>query len=225
MAEKETPIVDVEEVLSKTELYVEENKQSLITIASIFIAIVGGYLAYNFIYLAEEEKTASSEMFTAQRYFEVDSLNKAIDGDGLSLGFIEIAENYGSTKSGNLAKYYLGLSYLKLGNYEEAIESLESFDGDDQIVASQAIGAIGDAHMEMGNTDEAITYYLKAAENNNNSFTTPLFLKKAGVANEELGNFDMAVKLYERIKNEFGETIEGSQMEKYIARAKTLASN
>jgi tetratricopeptide (TPR) repeat protein len=222
--EKDDLLVGVEEAFSKTELYVEKNKQNLIIIASVVIALVGGYFAYKYMYVAGEETTASSEMFKAEAYFANDSLDKAINGDGAAIGFAKIAEDYSVTPSGNLAHYYLGISYLKKGQYENAIEHLEEFDGKDQIVGPQATGAIGDANMELGKVDEAITFYLKAAEQNTNKFTTPIFLKKAAMANEDKGNYADAVKLYERIKNEFPETIEGNEMEKFIGRAKALGN-
>lgn len=215
------PIVNVEEALTKTELYIDQNKKSLMIIAGVIIALVGGYFAYKYWYVAGEEATARTEMFKAEDYFGKDSLDKAMNGDGTALGFIDIADQYSVTPSGNLAQYYLGICYLKKGQFEDAITHLEEFDGTDQIVGPQATGAIGDANLELGKTDEAITYYLKAAEQNVNSFTSPLFLKKAALANEDKGNYADAVKLYERIKNDFAETTEGKDMDKYISRAKT----
>ncbi len=220
---KEEPIIDVEEAFSKTELYIEQNKKSLSIITIVIVALVGGYFAYKYWYVAGEETKARTEMFKAENYFEKDSLNKAINGDGVSSGFLQIVNDYGITPSGNLAEYYLGICYLKKGQYEDAIEHLQEFDSKDQIVAPIATGAIGDANMELGKIDEAITYYLKAVEQSNNSFTTPIYLKKAALANEEKKSYANAVKLYERIKNEFGETSEGKEIEKYIARAKALA--
>ena len=224
MEKEEAPIVDVAEAFSKTELYIEQNKKSLMTIAGVIIVLVGGYFAYKYWYVAGEETKARTEMFKAEQYFEKDSLNKAINGDGTSSGFIQIADDYGITPSGNLAEYYLGMCYLKQGKYEDAIEHLKSFSSKDQIVAPLATAAIGDANMELGKTDEAITYYLKAAEQNTNNFDTPICLKKAAMANEEKGNYADAVKLYERIKNEFTETTEAKDIDKYIARAKTLGN-
>ncbi len=223
MAQKITdePIVDVEQALSKTELYIEQNKKSLMIIAAIVVALVGGYFAYKYWYVADEESRARTEMFKAEDYFGKDSISKAMNGDGVALGFIQIVDEFSITPSGNLAEYYLGICYLKQGQFEDAIQHLEKFDGNDQIVGPQATGAIGDANLELGKTDEAITYYLKAAEQNVNTFTTPLFLKKAAMANEDKGNYVDAVKLYERIKNEFGETTDGKDIEKYISRAKT----
>ena len=222
---KDEPIVDVEQAFSKTELFIENNKKSLIIIASAIVILVGGYFAYKYWYVAGEETKAQAEMFKAEQFFEKDSLDKAINGDNVNaIGFAEIADSYGMTPSGNLAEYYLGICYLKKGQYEDAIKHLESFNGKDQMVGPIATGAIGDANMELGKTDEAITYYLKAAEQSANQFTTPIFLKKAALANEDKGNYADAVKLYERIKNEYSETMEGKEMDKYIARAKTLGN-
>ncbi len=218
------PIVDVGQAFTKTELFIEQNKKNLLTILGVIIVIVGGYYAYKYWYVAGQETEARTKMFKAEQYFEKDSINKAINGDGTDDGFIQIADDYGLTPSGNLAEYYLGVCYLKTGKFEDAIEHLKSFDGDDVIVGPLAIAAIGDANMELGKTDDAISYYLKAAEQHSNNFDTPLCLKKAALANEEKGNYPDAVKLYERIKNEYPETTEGKDMDKYIARAKTLGN-
>jgi tetratricopeptide (TPR) repeat protein len=219
------PIVDVEQAFSRTELYIEQNRKGLMTVVAVLVAVVGGYFAYKYWYVAGEETKARAEMFTAEDYFGKDSIDLAMNGDANgAVGFIQIVEDYGVTPSGNLAEYYLGMCYLKKGMYAEAIEHLEAFDGEDQIVAPLATAGIGDANMEMGNVDEAITFYLKAAEQNANQFDSPICLKKAGLAYEEKGNYADAIKIYERIKNEYSESMEGKEMEKYISRAKSLGN-
>lgn len=217
-------LIDVENAFSKTELYIEENRKTLTIILLVIVGLVGGYLAYKYLYVAGEEEAASKEMFKAEEYFSQDNYDKAINGDGKAVGFAQIVDDYGITPSGNLAQYYLGISLLKTGKFDDAIEHLEDFDSKDQIVGPQATAAIGDAYMELGKTDDAITYYLKAAEQNANSFNTPLFLKKAGLANEQKGSYPSAVELYERIKNEFPKTEIARDMDKYISRAKILGN-
>ncbi|MBN4066121.1 tetratricopeptide repeat protein, partial [Candidatus Amoebophilus asiaticus] len=112
------------------------------------------------------------------------------------------------------------ISYLKSGEYENAIEYLEDFTSSDKMVSIIATGAIGDAYMEMNEVDKAFDYYTEASSMNENKFTTPLFLMKAALAQEELGNYAEAVVLYEKVKEDYGETTHGREIDKYIARAR-----
>ena len=224
-SDKDETIVDVVEVYSKTERYIEENQKSLSIIIIAIVCIVGGFFAYKKLYVAPLEVEAQSQMFIAEKYFRTDSLNKAINGDGNYLGFLDIIDEYSVTPSGNLANYYLGICYLRLGNYENAIEYLSAYDSDDEMVSSIATGAIGDSYMELGETENALDYYLQAANNKRNDFTSPIYLMKAAMVYEELQNFEKAVGVYQDIKDNFSETKEGLEVEKYLSRAKALASN
>lgn len=212
----------VEEALSKTESFIEKNQKIIMYVVAGIVVIVGGYMGFKKFYVAPREKEAQAQMFNAEKYFEKDSLKFALNGDGNNSGFLDIIDEYGMTQSADLAHYYAGMCYLKLGQYQEAIDQLESFDGDDQIVSSMALGAIGDAHMELGDNDKALECYLKAADNNNNLFTTPLFLMKAGLTYEVMGNYEEAKKLYERIQKEYYKSFESREIEKYIAYAKGI---
>ena len=222
---EETVLLDVEETLGKWEKNVEENKKSYSIIVIAIIAVVSGYLAWSKLYVAPQESEAQAQMFYAEKYFAKDSLDKAMFGDGNYYGFNDIIEEYGVTSSANLAHYYMGISYLKKGEYETAIEYLQGFNSSDQVLGSIAIGAIGDAYVELGEQEEAVSYYIKAAKKNNNQFTTPIYLMRAGASYEELGKYNEAVAVYEKIKKDFSETTEGLEVEKYIARAKVLAEN
>ena len=219
---KDEPIVAVEEALSKTELFFEKNK-NIITYALLgLIVIIGGFLLYKNYIQAPREREAQSQMYGAENYFAMDSFNLAINGDGNYRGFLDIVNEYGGTKSGNLAKYYLGICYLQIGKYDEAIHYLKKFKSKDEIVSSMALGAIGDAYLELGDNENAIKYYLKAANKNDNDFVTPLFLMKAAWTAEILGQYDKAVESYEKIKKDYFRSNEARVIDKYIARAKGL---
>jgi tetratricopeptide (TPR) repeat protein len=223
--EKDEILVDVQHAYSKTELYIEENKKSLAIIAAGIILVVTGYFAWDKLYVAPQEEEAQSKMFVAQQYFENDSLDKAINGDGNNPGFKTIAEDYGVTKSANLAHYYLGVCYLKKGKFEDAISELKQFDTDSEVLGPVATGAMGDATLELGKQEDAVALYLKAAKMNENKFTTPLYLMKAGGVYEDLKNYDIALKVYEQIKSDYVTSTEGREIEKYIARVKALKGN
>ena len=222
MAEqKEEPIVDVQETISKAEHYIEENKKSLSIIIGAVIVLVGGYFAWTKLYIAPMEEEAQSQMFMAERYFEKDSMDKAINGDGQFYGFKDIIENYGLTSSGNLAHMYLGLAYLNKGQFEDAITELKEYDhGDDLMLGPVSIGAMGDAYSELGKTEEAIEQYLKASSANENNFTTPIYLMKAAMLYETQNKYEEALKIYEQVKKDYSESREGREVEKYISRAK-----
>jgi tetratricopeptide (TPR) repeat protein len=211
---------NVENVLSKTEKYIEENQKSLTIIVIVIAAIIAGYLGYKKLFLEPTELEAQAEMYMAEKYFEADSFRLALEGDGSYLGFIDIIDEYGITKCANLSKYYAGICYLRLGEYEEAIENLKKFDSEDELVATVALGAVGDAYIELGQLEEGLEFYLKAAERKNNDFTSAVFLKKAGLVYEEMGEYKKALEVYERIESQYPKSEESRDIEKYITSVK-----
>jgi tetratricopeptide (TPR) repeat protein len=218
----EKSIGAVEHTLSNAEHFVEKNQKVIMIVVGAIALVILGYFGFKKLYLAPKEKEAQGAMFNAEKYFEKDSLNLALNGDGTNPGFLDIISDYGMTKSADLAHYYAGLCLLKQGKFQDAIDQLKDFGGDDQIVSSMSKGAIGDAYMELSDNDKALDYYIKAANNNKNQFSTPMFLMKAGWTYEIMGNYAEALKVYERIQKEYYQSFEAREIEKYIARAKGM---
>lgn len=210
----------VENALSKTEQYIEDNRKSLTIIILAIAVVVGGYLSYQRFYLAPQETEAQEQMFMAERYFEQDSLRLALNGDGTFYGMLEIIDEFGATKSANLAHYYTGICFLRLGEYEDAIEYLKQFDANDRLVSAVATGAIGDAYVELEEYSKGVSYYEKAASKNSNELTSAIYLKKAGIVYEELGENKKALEAYQKIKQDYPNSEEGKEIDKYIAGAK-----
>ncbi len=220
--QNEEVIVDVQEVYSKTETYIEENKNMLSTIAAIIVVIVGGYFAYTNFYLAPLQEEAQEEMFMAEKYFGLDSFNLAINGNAEFLGFLSIVDEYGSTKAGNLAHYYLGISFLRTGQYEAAIAELKDFSSDDVLISTMALGAIGDAYLELEDAEQAASYYDKAVNSDENSFSSAYYLLKAGKTYELLGQYDEALERYNTVLEDHNTSSEAAQVDKLIARAESF---
>lgn len=212
--------LDLQQTISRSEQFLEKYKQLVYGVLGGLV-VVGALIYYvSGVYLPSKQAEAQNLMYVAERYFENDSLNLAINGDGNFPGFEEIAEDYSWTKAGKLANYYLGISYLRLGKFEDAIAKLKDFSTDEPIIGSIALGATGDAYLELDQKEKALDYYLKAANKEENQFTTPVYLMRAGELAEDMGNTKKALELYERIFADFKNTSEGQSVEKYIARIK-----
>ncbi len=219
------PIEGVENLLGKTERYIEENQKSLTIIVVAIMVVVLGYLGYRNLYVAPMEAEARGQIYVAERYFERDSFHLALYGDGNYLGFIDIIDEYGVTKTANLANYYAGISYLRLGEFENAIDHLTRFDSRDRLASSIAFGAIGDAYVELGELEKGVSYYTRAARRRSDEFTSPLYWMKAGNVYETLGKYSRALEAYEQIRENYPESTEGRQVEKYIARIEMRMNN
>ena len=228
MAKKKEPEIkgdqrleNIEETLTKTEQFIINNQKTISVVVGAIVVIILAYFGFQRYYMQPKSEEAQEQMYMAQKYFESDSLDKALYGDGNSLGFIDIADEYSITKPGNLSNYYAGISFLKKGEFNQAIEYLDDFESDDYIVGPMAKGAMGDAYLELGDHKKATSYYLDAANLVDNDFTSPLFLFKAGQVFEIMGNYDDAVDAYTRIKDDYPRSNEGRTIDKNIARAET----
>jgi tetratricopeptide (TPR) repeat protein len=208
------------DLLTKVEHYIEENQKSLLIIVGIIVALIASFIGYKKLYVAPKEDEAQEQIYIAQNYFQRDSFKLALNGDGNFPGFQELADDYGVTKAGNLAHYYAGICFLKLGKYEDAIEYLKNFETNDNVLGPESLGAIGAAYSELGQYEDAAKFYKKAADNNKNDFTRPYFLQRAAEVYEELKDYESALKMYETIQSEYPNSTEGRQVEKYITRAK-----
>jgi len=212
---------NVEETLSKTEQFLEQNYRSLIYVLAGIIVIVGLFWLAK-IYLNKRGDEAQAQMYQAQKYLESDSLKLALNGDGNYLGFLDIAKDYKFTSSGNLALYSAGICYLHLGQFQDAIDFLSKYSKKDKVIGALALGATGDAYIELGDLQKGVAKYIEAADFGSNAFNTPIFLMKAGEIYELTNKYADALKMYERIQNEFPESTEGTSIDKYIARVKLL---
>jgi tetratricopeptide (TPR) repeat protein len=207
---------NVEEALSKTELWIENNQKTLWTILIVLLVVAFGIFGVT-KYMNKRNASASAQIFKAQQYFENEQYENALNGDGNNLGFLDIISDYGSTKTAKLAQYYAGISYMKQGQYSEAIEHLKKYTSNDQILAPMALGAIGDCYMEMGDNQNAVSYYAKAARKNPNDFTSPMFLVKEGMTYEIMGNYGKALEAYKLLKTDYPLSNEAFEISKSIS--------
>ena len=196
--------LNVEEALSVSEAFIVKHKTAIIGFVAGVIILVAGALAYKHLYAEPREEKAQAAIFKGQEYFEQDAYDMALNGDSLGYqGFLKIADQFSGTSTANLAKAYAGICYKNLGKYDEALKQLESFDGDDQMVAPAILGATGNCYAELGQLDKASSILLKAADEADNNTLSPIFLMQAGEILVKQGKFDDAVTAYTKIKDKY----------------------
>ena len=221
----EERLESIESTLGQTELFIENNKKTITTVVLVIVVVALAIFGVKKYYFEPREAEAQTAIFRAEQLFENDDYATALNGDGNNLGFIDVINEYGGTKSGNLARYYAGICYLNTGDYNNAIKYLGEFKGKDHIVKPLATGAMGDAYMELDNAAEAAKCYEKAAMESKNSFTSPMMLMKAGFAYEMVNNYQKALDMYKIIKAEYPNSNEGFSIEKNIAFVETKLAN
>lgn len=207
------------ENLTATESFIDKYKNILIIGGISIVVIVLGIIGYQKFISQPHEEESREAYWNAFYELERDSLNLAVTGNENFDGMEDIADEYAGTSGGNIATYSLGIHAMENGEFEEAIEYFDDVDFDDIMMGSMVIGLKGDCYVELDDYESAIDMFEEAAEREANMFTTPMFLKKAGLAYEALGQNGEALAAYQKIKDDWYESEEAKDIEKYIARA------
>jgi TolA-binding protein len=201
----------------------KKNKTLVFGLGGVIALLVIGFSGYNY-YITDKNNEAQEEMFQAQYYFEQDSLAQGLNGDGNSYGFLDIMDLYAGTDAANLASFYAGASYLRLGDYDGAIRHLTDFSSSDYLLQARAYALIGDAYMEMDDFSNAVSFYTDAAEYKPNASFTPVYLKKLAIAQEQSGANAAAAKTYAQIEKEYPRSAQIHDAKKNKARLEAIAS-
>ncbi|MFK7954095.1 MAG: tol-pal system YbgF family protein [Ekhidna sp.] len=201
----------------------KKNRNLVFGLGGVIALIVIGFSGYNY-YITDKNNEAQEEMYQAQYYFEQDSLAQGLNGDGNSYGFLDIMDLYSGTDAANLAKFYAGASYLRLGDYDGAIRQLTDYSSSDYLLQARAYALVGDAYMEMDDFENAVGYYEDAASYKPNASFTPIYLKKLAIAQEQNGANSAAATTYGKIVKEYPRSAQIHDAKKNKARLEAIAS-
>ena len=207
---------ETQPALSKQEDFILKYKNIFIGVVVALIVIVAGVNFWNH-HKADQLAEAQTEMQAPELAVQlgmtqlsqsVDAFDgklfeQALNGDstGTAKGFLKIADEFSSTKAGNLANLYAGLCYAHLDKWEEAVKYLEKFDdADDMLISPAALGALGNAYAHVNQADKAVSTLTKAAEKADNIMMSPIYYIQAGEILESQGKKADALKLYQKVK-------------------------
>ncbi len=187
---------------------------ALIVLFALFAVI-----AYRQFILAPKEKQATEAMFRAEDYFRADSVRLALNGDNVNAGFLKIISRFGGTKAADLASFYAGSCYLKLGDFNNAVKYLKDFKTSAIQVQAKAYGLLGDAYSELGKKEEAVEQYKKAGTYfDQDEVISPEYLFRAGYLYESMGKNQDAIAMYQLVKSKYPASPRGFDIDRYLAR-------
>lgn len=210
---KEEPVVEKDVLLQAQGIWHKNQKTIIIALIAV-VVVVGGWYGYNNLIVKPKEEKAQEVIYKAEEYFRKDSFNLALNGDGITKGFLYIEKNYSGTKAANLSKYYAGVCYLQTGQFQKAVDQLKDFSTDAKQIQTSAYGALGDAYSELKKNDDAIEYYKKAG-NNFEDDTAAEYLFRAAALSKVNGKTQQAIELYKTIKEKFPK-VDNGRSDKYI---------
>ena len=212
---------EFDEALVASKSFFEKNKKAIVYGGGALLAIIIAALLIHQFYIVPRGQKANESLFAAQELFMNGEYEKALNGDGQNMGFLAVADEFGSTKAGNLAHLYAGLCLYQTDKFQEAIEQLEDFSscGDD-MVSPSVIGTIANCYAELGQNEKAVEMLVKAAKKADNNTLSPIYLIQAGQIYESLNQNDKALDCYNQIKTKYQQSMQYNEIDKYIERVK-----
>ena len=212
--------LDLEAAMSSSEAFIIKYKNKFLAGIAAIVIVVGGILGYQNFISEPNEKKASEALFKGEQYFNADNFELALNGDSLGYkGFLNVANEFSGTDAGKLANAYAGLCYAQLGKYEEALNYLNKFDANDQLVSPALLGTMGNCYAQLNQLDKAADTLVKAADKANSQALSPIYLIQAGQIYEKLGKNSEAVSAYQTIKDKYFNSYQSMDIDKYIERA------
>ena len=217
---KQEELVNVAEVVSKSEAFLTKNKNVIVGGIVAVVVIIAAVFCYNNYVKAPKELKASEALYQAEQYFRNGEFEQALNGDDMgAMGFVAVADEFGGTEAGNLANAYAGMALAQLKKYEEAIGYLNSFSANDAMIAPAAMGTLGNCYAQLGQNEKAASTLMEAAALSDSHSLSPIYLLQAGQLYEELGQNAKAVEAYKQIKNKYFNSTQAYDIDKYIERA------
>ena len=210
------------EAMNKTELFLQNNGRKVSYL--LLAVLVVGLAIYGYRALVQQPRIAKAAdlIAQAQERFEAETPDYALalEGDANGAGFLEVIDQYGSTPSGNLAKHYAGICFLKTGDLANAAAYLAKFSPvkgiPGALINAQNYGLQGDVAVEQGNYAAALKFYDKAVAAADNNLTAPMYLRKAGLAARANGNAQQAAAYFQRVMDEYPASMDAREAEKYL---------
>ncbi len=217
------PEAQIEQALGRTEQWFEKNWKALVTAVAVILIVTAGIFGYDTFIRAPKSARAADAMFVAEQMFNSGDWATALNGDGVNLGFVDVVASYGGTREARLAAHYAGICFLRQGDYDSALDYLGRYRAakgvTGEVINAENEGLKGDIYVQKGDYAAAAGHFRAAVDAADNILTTPMYLKKLGLALEAAGDYAGAVAAYKRVTDRYPSSLEARDIEKLAAAA------
>jgi tetratricopeptide (TPR) repeat protein len=199
----------------------EEHRALVIGVAVAIVIAVLAFIGYTF-YLNAQDDRAAAQLGGIVNLYEQARWDEALNGTPEQMGLLEIADRYGNTTDGNLARYYAADALYRLNRKDEALRYFQAYDKEPNYLGASAFAAEAAIQEDIGSQARAAELYLRAATIYENALTSPEYLLEAARNYEAVGDYDAARDMYELIERDYPDADAAGGLEFYFARLDAL---
>ena len=204
---QEETIVNVDELYSKSEQFVDQNRKQLTLGLGGAAALILIVIGYSSLVVAPKNTAAEEASFMAEHYFAKDSADLAMLGDGLNAGLEEILSDHSGTPAAARAAFELGIMHRDAARFDEAVEAFNQAGFSDDVFGPLTDANIGDCLVELGDLEGAEGHFASAASAAASGLAakalSPMCSYKRALVLIELGNEDKARGVLEGLAEDF----------------------
>ncbi|MGA9117622.1 MAG: tetratricopeptide repeat protein [Bacteroidota bacterium] len=185
-------------------------------LAAAGLIILAVVLANNRSSGNEKAMTALGKVYPL---YDAGQFQQAVDGvpERNIQGLASIVDNYGSTPSGELARFYLAGCYFQLGRYDEALEHFEDCSPEGDFLEASRLAGMGACREARGEHAEAASLFEKASGLDRKAAAAPENLFHAARNLGLAGEKERAIELYTRLKKEYPASVYAREVDRAIA--------
>ncbi|MFM7672670.1 MAG: tetratricopeptide repeat protein [Bacteroidota bacterium] len=220
MSQEKHSTISSDPTIASIQQFWHQHKKWIIYPFGALVLIIGGYLGYQEFYVKPKQVSAQDALYKAEEYYRLDSIQKALNGDGQFPGLLKVISQHSGTEAANLACFYAGSCYLKQDNYEKAVKYLGDFSTSEKLLQASAYKLTGDAYADWGKSDKALEFYQKAGRHfKEDEANSPAYLFLAAyLADRVMKKTDVAIKLYQEIKDTYPRSQQAQEADNFLAQ-------
>jgi tetratricopeptide (TPR) repeat protein len=181
----------------------------------VLILLIVGWVWYQ----NRQGEIAQDHLGRILTVYERGDYRQALDGTEARLGLRAIADDFGRTDAGNMARFYAADAHYQLGEYDQAREYFARFSKSDDLIGASALAGEAAIYESRGEFRRAGDLYRRAAQHYESAASSPQYFLSAGRAYEAAGEYDRARDAYQAIVDNFPESQLAANVDAYIARA------